>query len=124
MNDQHLILESARRSRIRVDAVIVTDGRGPLSLAMIAELCGVSERTIQWAFDGHLPYYRPELSPVARGLLVELPATHGRAFEVTSKGREWARRWRIERRDTARGILEGREPIRGAASLRYRGPPG
>ena len=121
--DHDLIRECERRSRLRVDSVLVTDSRGPMTLGMMAELVGTNERTLRWALDGHLPYYRPELSPVALGLLVEIPRPHGRHFDVTPKGRKWAAIWREERREAAARFLAGADPIRGAARLQYRVAP-
>lgn len=121
--DHDLIRESERRSRIRVDSVLVVDARGPLTIAMIAELCGTNERTITWALDGRLPYYRPELSPVTLGLLAEIPRSSGRRFTITPKGERWAATWAEERREAARRILLRAEPIRGSARLDYRASP-
>ncbi|HUR68678.1 MAG TPA: hypothetical protein VM370_05480 [Candidatus Thermoplasmatota archaeon] len=105
MFDGTLEEESGRRSRTREEILLAVDTADAVSLARIAELSGISERLIRLAIDGKRPYFRPELSPVALGLIAEVPRIRGRAFTITPRGSWRARGIREARLSAARRLL-------------------
>lgn len=113
-----IVKESSRRSRIREDLVVAGAELKVAHLSILAEKAGVSPAMARMALDGKLPYFRPELSPVKLGLLVEVPRERHRAFAITAAGEREARRILIARAEAAERALRGLPRSPGAERAR------
>lgn len=112
------VRESHRRSRVREDLVLAVAELGVAHLALLADRAGVSPRMARLALDGRRPFFRPELSPLRLGLIVELPSGSRRVFEITPEGEREARRILRERVAAARRVLRGQARQQGATRAR------
>lgn len=112
MTDDHLDLLAFRRSRLRCAVLLALDLVGTAHAAHLAELSGISIGRVRWVMRGKLPYFRPELSLVARGLAREARTSAGVAYVITPPGRRRARLIRELRR------LNEREAARRVAMMR------
>lgn len=98
MSDEHLDLLAFRRSRIRCAVLLALDAAGTAHAAHLADLSGISVGRVRWVMHGKLPYFRPDLSLLARRLAREMRTPTGAFYAITAHGRRRARLIRELRR--------------------------
>lgn len=101
-----------RRSRTREEVLLVADEMGIATLARLAERAGIRPNLVRMAIHGREPYFRVDLSLVARGYLVRVERPRGAAFEITMLGRRRAAGIRATRRRMAARMLACRPAAR------------
>lgn len=101
----HETWKSCISSRHRERVLLMFSSLSEGYIGQVAKLLGLRPHVVKWALYGRAPYYAPELSLIALGLVRERSSGRGRAFEITPLGRRKARsivaarnRWAREHR--------------------------